>query len=160
MGSVLLLEHSLVSFYAIINMWRVYDSIILLMKGGKEINMTDNNMLTQTEVLLRGWTKSMIEKLLPEPKLAKNKHCSKYPTKLWSLEVVEQIEQTEEYKEYLEKAQKRSESRYKAASRRREATQKEFEVAKDNINITLVEDSQLRKWVYEEKREYNISISA
>ncbi len=64
--------------------------------------MTDNNMLTQTEVLLRGWTKSMIEKLLPEPKLAKNKHCSKYPTKLWSLEVVEQIEQTEEYKEYLE----------------------------------------------------------
>lgn len=119
--------------------------------------MNENFMLTQTDVLARGWTKNMIGKLLPEPTLGKNKYCRYHPVKLWDIKVVEKAEETEKYQKAIEKVQSHREGGYKAASTRREATQKDFEAEKASIHIPLVDDETLRTWVYQDRRAYNLS---
>lgn len=118
--------------------------------------MNEKVMLTQSDVLERGWTKGMIGRLLPEPTLARNIHCRQHPIKLWEERVVEEVEKTEEFRDVTEKVKNRRSGGYKAASTRRKALEKEFEVAKQAISIPLIEDTTLRQWVYRSREEYNI----
>lgn len=52
----------------------------------------EKEMITQTALLERGWTKSMITKLLPDPVLKNNPYNRSSSIKLWELETIEQIE--------------------------------------------------------------------
>lgn len=52
----------------------------------------------------RGWTPTLINKLLPEPKLVSNPHYRKSaPMKLWCLSDVEKAEENEEFKLHIQK---------------------------------------------------------
>lgn len=71
--------------------------------------------LTQTALIEMGWTKTMIEKLLPEPELKRNRlYPSASPIKLWPVETVEAVMETPEYQTALEKAEKRRAAAKKA----------------------------------------------
>lgn len=73
-------------------------------------------MIAQKTVLSMGWTKAMIDKLLPEPELKENPHYWRgAPMKLWSEVLVKSIMETEEYRTEKEKADRRKKSAQKAA---------------------------------------------
>ncbi len=70
-----------------------------------------SEMITQSTVISMGWTKAMIEKLLPEPTLKTNPHykCAA-PMKLWDKDAVLAIMETEDFTTALESSKKRKKS--------------------------------------------------
>lgn len=70
---------------------------------------------TKAAILERGWTKSMIAKLLPEPILVENPwYRSADPMKMWKVSDVEAAESTPEYAAAVEKAAARKAGARKA----------------------------------------------
>jgi hypothetical protein len=62
--------------------------------------MENKDMLTQSQIIEMGWTKSMINKLLPEPILKENpRYRNSAPMKLWDKDVFESIMQKNAYTE-------------------------------------------------------------
>ena len=70
------------------------------MEGSIELERnTNNNMLTQSTLLEKGWTLRMIKKFLPEPILKTNPHYRSGPKmKLWDENTVLSVMETEEFK--------------------------------------------------------------
>lgn len=88
--------------------------------------------LTQAGLKDLGWTKTMIETLLPEPELKDNPHykCAA-PMKLWTVEVVEAVMETPEYAAAAALAAKR-----KAAAKKADETKTANAVA---LAVSLAE---------------------
>lgn len=126
----------------------------------------DNELITQTEVLSMGWTKSMIQKFLPEPILNTNpRFSSAAPMKLWDKETVLKTMQTGEFQIALEKAKKRSRTSSSIADKKRkelflevDKITKRMQIKRisDNVLLTLAIDSK-RDWEYE-KGNFNFEV--
>ena len=79
----------------------------------------------QSQLLKKGFSKAMIRKLLPEPKLQKHAfYKSSPPIKKWKKTVVDCVMKTDEYKEELEKFKQRQEVSKKGAATRRSKDEK------------------------------------
>ncbi|WP_407723325.1 hypothetical protein [Ruminococcus sp. JL13D9] len=82
----------------------------------------------QSQLLKKGFSKAMIRKLLPKPKLQKHTYYqSSPPIKKWEKTVVDSVMETVEYKEELEKSKQRKEVSKKGAATRRNRDEKELQ---------------------------------
>ena len=100
--------------------------------------------LSQSQLLERGWTKKMIELLLPEPRLIENKkYPYGYPIKLWEIEDIEKAEQTKEYKELYEKKLSRKEATDKAIKTKRKKADDLLEKHIQRIDIKVIDKETL-----------------
>lgn len=88
--------------------------------------MSEEKLITLSAVLALGWTKTMVNHLLPKPKLVSNPvYISATPMRLYSEKIVMETMETDAYKIAHEKSVKR-----KAAA-----------------NITSVDDETLQRWI-------------
>ena len=71
--------------------------------------MEKPKMITQSRIIGEyGWTKSLINKFLPDPILKRNPHYSKAaPMRLWEEDTVKKVMETEEFQKAMKKASKR-----------------------------------------------------
>lgn len=103
-------------------------------------------MIAQTTVISMGWTKAMINKLLPEPELKDNpNYRSAAPMKLWPEELVKRVMETEEYRTEKEKADRRKKSAQKAAETRIVNFCNRAEDRAGTIEIIVLDDDELRE---------------
>ncbi len=80
--------------------------------------MNESIMITQSTVISMGFSKTLIAKLLPEPKLVKNPHYkTAAPMRLFNKQDVLDAMELEEFKLALEKREKRKAA---AAKQRRQ----------------------------------------
>ena len=92
--------------------------------------MIDEKLVTQATVLSMGFTKSMIDKLLPAPTLKQNPHYkSSAPMKLWKEADVLAAMETDAYREAAAKAAQRKQAAAKAVDTKR----KNAEVLADEL---------------------------
>ena len=112
--------------------------------------------VTQTQVLEMGFTKTMIQNLLPEPMFKENPHYRHAaPMKLWNKDEVKKVMQTEEYRVAWEKAKKRKAASKKSAKKtletKRANTEKLVEEMKNLISIEVVAEKELIEQTLEAK---------
>lgn len=82
--------------------------------------MIDEKLITQATVLSMGFTKSMIDKLLPAPTLKQNPHYkSSAPMKLWKETDVLAAMGTDAFREAAAKAERRKQAAAKAVDTKR-----------------------------------------
>lgn len=92
--------------------------------------MKDEKMITQSAVLSMGFTKSIIDKLLPAPTLKQNPHYkSSAPMKLWKEADVLAAMDTDAYRDAAAKAERRK----AAASKGVDTKRKNAEVLADEL---------------------------
>ena len=116
--------------------------------------MTNSTYITQSSLIAMGWTKSMISKFMPEPKLVPNPHYKNAaPMKLYDREEVFDMMDTDEFAAELEKANKRKKSAKCAVTTKTENfIQKMAEIGK-SINVTVISDDELVEIVLKLKEE-------
>lgn len=103
-----------------------------------------NGKLTQTEVLELGFTKSMIDKLLPDPELRKNNmYRGGYPIKLWKEDDVLSVMETDTYIELKAKADKRRASCAKATETKANKLRIECEKKIELISVKRIDTDLL-----------------
>ena len=121
------------------------------------------SMLSQSQVLERGWTKGMIEKFLPNPVLKKNPmYRSASPMKLYPEAEVFAVEVTPEFAAAKEKADKRKEGAKKAVRTKTDALRSDLDRFIESIEIDVIPDKDLRRaaveatqnW-YDETEQYD-----
>lgn len=105
----------------------------------------EKEMINQTALLERGWTKSMIAKLLPDPILKKNPYNKSSFIKLWDLETVKQIEQQPSFLDAQRAAEKRKASAKKAKETRFNNLMAIVQTAVDSTKIKMLDDETLRR---------------
>ena len=112
--------------------------------------------ITQSTIISMGWTKSMINKLLPEPMLVRNPHyaCAS-EMKLWEEEVVLKVMETPEYKVALEKAEKRKQAAKKGLQTRETNFMELMTEIGNSIKIRVLPEDELIADTLKE-RESNI----
>lgn len=104
-------------------------------------------MYNQTKLLELGWTKTMIDTLLPEPQLKRNPmYRSASPMKLWDEQVVEEIMETDEYKAALEKAEKRKSSAKKSIQTQKDKAMAYLDEVCKHIEIEIIDDDNELRW--------------
>lgn len=114
-------------------------------------------MINQTALLERGWTKSMAEKLLPEP--MRNKHSSYYRktlVKQWRLDDVVKAEATEEFKVLQAKAEKRRATGKAVAERKRENTMEQVQRIIEQLDVTVLHRKKLKDETIAAKNAWNL----
>lgn len=116
--------------------------------------MTNSTYITQSSLIAMGWTKSMISKFMPEPKLVPNPHYKNAaPMKLYDREEALDMMDTDEFAAELEKANKRKKSaKCAVATKTENFTQKMAKIGK-SINVTVVSDEELIETVLQTKKE-------
>jgi hypothetical protein len=104
--------------------------------------MAIGKCLTMTALIERGWTRSMITKLLGEPDdLADNPYYrSGAPTKLYAMARIEAAEASREFAAAAAKAAMRSERSQKAADVRRESLLRQVEAMEVKVVIVPAEE--------------------
>lgn len=101
-------------------------------------------MLTQTMIIDMGWTKAMIKKLLPEPKLRFNPQYGNY-VNLWPEEIVMEAMKKDDFRSEKEKAEKRKLSAQKALNKRIINLGEKMSEKVKNLDIEVLEDQWLRQ---------------
>lgn len=115
----------------------------------------EKEMITQTALLERGWTKSMITKLLPDPVLKNNPYNRSSSIKLWELETIEQIEKQPYFMDAKKAAEKRKASAKKAKETQFKNLMAIMQTAIDSTTIKMLDDEALRrKAIYHAKERY------
>lgn len=101
-------------------------------------------MIAQTTIIGMGWTKSMIDKLLPEPTLKPNPHykCAA-PMKLWEKSLVIETMETDEFQKMLEKAQSRKAAANAAVETKKQNLIDDLIGKADQARITILPDDEL-----------------
>ena len=100
--------------------------------------------ISQSTVIGLGFTKTMIDKLLPPPVLVKNPHYkSSPPMKLWLESEVMEIMQTAEYQREKEKADKRRSAAKKAVATKTNNLSRQIDNMIDSIRIKIIADDVL-----------------
>lgn len=104
-------------------------------------------MITQSRIIGEyGWTKSLINKFLPEPTLKKNPYYrSDAPMKVWDEEIVKEVMKTSDFQEAMEKASKRKNAADKAVTTKRDNMFNRTELFIDSITITILPENELKK---------------
>jgi len=116
--------------------------------------MYNTTMITQSTIISMGWTKSMIEKLLPAPTLAKNPHYKNAaPMKLYDKEDVLEVMESEEYKAALEKATNRKASAKKATETKTERLKERMCEFVKSIEVRIMPVDEIIRIVLKEKEE-------
>ncbi|MBQ2395631.1 MAG: hypothetical protein II304_01145 [Bacteroidales bacterium] len=112
---------------------------------------TESKMITQSTIIEMGWTKSMINNLLPEPILKTNPHykCAA-PMKLWEESTVLQVMETEDFKIALEKANKRKKSAEQAKKTKEKNLMEKMIKLANEVEIPVLSDDELIDRVLEE----------
>lgn len=120
----------------------------------------DRKRISQTTVLDMGFTKTMINKLLPEPMLVTNPHYSCAPKmKLWYEDDVISVMATPEYITLWEKALKRKKSAEKAVETKEQKTAMMMNELADKINVKIIPTEKLINKVlcqHEERQRNNL----
>lgn len=112
-------------------------------------------MMTQTDLLYDGWTKTMIKKLLPEPILKRNPRYACAPEmKLWKKADIEAIMLSDEYQIEKAKADKRKKAANKAIDTKLEKTEAKLQKNIDDIVVEKIPLSELRALTLEERDAY------
>lgn len=100
--------------------------------------------ISQSTVIGLGFTKTMIDKLLPPPVLVKNPHYkSSPPMKLWLESEVMEIMQTAEYQREKEKADKRRSAAKKAVATKTNNLSRQIDNMIGSIRIKIIADDVL-----------------
>lgn len=121
----------------------------------KVLSKDSNGYITQSAILERGWTKSLINRFLPEPVLKKNpKYACAAPMKLWEEEKVIEVERTDAFIAALTKLEKRRESAILVAHRKRAALVDAMVEAADEVEIEMLDDETLRRAALESQRAW------
>lgn len=117
--------------------------------------MQKSNLITQTAVLEMGWTKKMIDTLLPEPILKDNPHyrCAA-PMRLFDEEVVLAAMKTEEFIEAFEKAEKRRKSSCKANKTKRMRLETLVDERIKSIKVEILSDDELIRETLDEREDW------
>lgn len=90
-----------------------------------------------------GWTKSIMDKMLPEPRLCTNPRYKCAPQmKLYDRNVVIAIMDTEEFKNAFAKAQKRKQGAVKAVETKTKQLEKELTEFMKTISVEVIEDAE------------------
>lgn len=105
----------------------------------------EKELITQAELFKRGWTKSMITKLLPDPLLKNNPYNRSSSIKLWELETIEQIEKQPSFEDAKKAAEKRKSSAKKAKETRFNNLMAIVQAAIDSTKIKMLDDETLRR---------------
>lgn len=114
--------------------------------------MTDD-LLNQTALTERGWTKTMIPRFLPEPILKPNPfYRSAAPMKLWRKEDVENAEATEEFAKAKSIADKRKKSAEKAVETKTNALRADMKAFIESIRVEVIPNGELRKLAVEARQ--------
>ena len=96
--------------------------------------MMDEKLVTQTTILSMGFTKSMIDKLLPAPTLKQNpRYKSAAPMKLWKEADILAVMETAAFQEAAAKAAQRKQAAAKAVNTKR----KNAEVLADDLIASI-----------------------
>jgi hypothetical protein len=115
--------------------------------------------ITQGELLQLGWTKKLIEQLLPEPELKSNPHYKKAPKmRLWEKDDVENAMQSQDFIDFQKYSEKRRQSAKKAVETKIDKMMNEVKEKIKNINVKFVNDDRLIIRTLKSKEEYMISI--
>lgn len=121
-------------------------------------------MITQSTILERGWTKSMISAFLPDPIERENPHYKRAaPMKLWELETVEAMEQTEAFKQKKEKADAHRDA-HRASAKKAVQTKiakldDELTAFANSIKVEVIADRDLVSQTIDAKNEWFDRIS-
>ena len=105
----------------------------------------EKELITQAELFKRGWTKSMITKLLPDPLLKNNPYNRASSIKLWELETIEQIEKQPSFEDAKKAAEKRKSSAKKAKETRFNTRMAIVQAAIESTKIKMLDDETLRR---------------
>ena len=106
--------------------------------------MEENKKITQSAVMELGFTKKMIEALLPPPALVKNPmYRSAAPMKLWDEAIVLAVMQTEAYAAAKAVADKRRLASLKAVATKTAKTNRVVGQMIDFISIPLFDDATI-----------------
>lgn len=96
-------------------------------------------LISQATVLSMGFTKSMIDKLLPSPVLKRNPHyASSAPMKLWREDDVRSVMETQEFQTMAEKAAARKAASAKAVETKRQKA--------ELLTDELIKNIKVRRW--------------
>ena len=114
------------------------------------------NMVSQSGLLDRGWTKGLIKKFLPEPDSTK---CNPYykagpPMKLYALSRVEGMEESDQFIAAKEKAKKRQDAAAKAVQTKKANTMDYVNEIK--INVPLIKKKKLRRLASDHYDDFQI----
>ncbi len=117
-----------------------------------------SEMITQSTVISMGWTKAMIEKLLPKPTLKTNPHykCAA-PMKLWDKDAVLAIMETEDFTTALESSKKRKKSAAQAVKTKEARLSEKMRNCTKDISICILSDDGLIDAVLKEQEAYILS---
>lgn len=96
-------------------------------------------LISQATVLSMGFTKSMIDKLLPSPVLKRNPHyASSSPMKLWREDDVRSVMETQEFQTMAAKAAARKAASAKAVETKRQKA--------ELLTDELIKNIKVRRW--------------
>ena len=96
-------------------------------------------LISQATVLTMGFTKSMIDKLLPSPVLKRNPHyASSSPMKLWREDDVRSVMETQEFQTMAAKAAARKAASAKAVETKRQKA--------ELLTDELIKNIKVRRW--------------
>lgn len=112
-------------------------------------------MVTQTTIIGMGWTKSMIEKLLPEPTLVKNpRYKAAAPMKLFKKSDVLKAMKTEQFQEALQRANCRQKSAAKAVETKKKVLSDRMSAFAESVTVTVLPYQELIRKTLEAKRNW------
>lgn len=105
-----------------------------------------NELITQTSLLNRGWTKSLINKYYPKPSQLRNNPMGRSlaKVKLYDRQEVSRIEQTEAFNNDLVKAKKKSKSMVAVNEQKRQDLLQQIDEMALSVKI-LKNDSLIKK---------------
>lgn len=113
-----------------------------------------SRMINLTGLKERGWTNSMVNKLLSAPLLFQNPQYRRAaPMKKWWIEEVEAVEQTEEFQRLFKKAQVRKTAGSIAASKRKQATLDQITEITNNLQVHIWPENLLEQETLAAKEE-------
>lgn len=113
-------------------------------------------MITQSKIISDyGWTKSLINKFLPEPTLKKNPYYScAAPMKMWDEKTVKSIMETPEFQADMQKVIKRKKSAKAAVNTKICKMNDDAEHFIASISIKILPDDELKKRTLRKKQEW------
>ncbi len=115
--------------------------------------MNQTTMITQSTVISMGFTKALIAKLLPEPKLVDNPHCKKAaPMRLFNKQDVLDAMELEEFRLALEKREKRKIAAAKATETKTNNLIDKMSNLGKGIYIEVIPDTELVDRVLENNK--------
>lgn len=117
--------------------------------------MNSEPLLTQTQLVERGWTKSMIPRFLPDPILKPNPmYKSASPMKLYREEDVLAAEKTTEFSVAKEKAERRKVGAQKAVETKTKGLRADVERFLASVNIDSIPYNELRFAAIDAKQKW------